>query len=606
MKNISEESSKPCNPFVVESPEKLDVEDIFDLFVEENSGVDVVDKRKHTFVWGPRGSGKSMILRYLEPRCQAMKYRRDAETWEDGLKTFLSSAQPFIGVRIPCKEGYFNKTEFLLMETPSAQILTEHMMNLSLASALFSVLNEQFPKSFFSGDDKLKLAKRVSELFDNASFSDTLSIASQKLNIQEDPFTWAWILFDIELRKLAAFLRQQALPDGRSRYLGATSGYHDFLLPMARAVQELPQLQKIPIYFLVDDADRLRKEQQKIINSWMSNRDHSAICFKVAAQIHEFKTFETRDGWLLEMMHDYTEFHIEELYSAQKDKYTEKVHAITERRLLLAGINRSPEEYLPADPEQEKLFEKMQVQAAAEWECAGKPGRQRDYVYRYAVARLFQELRKARKRRNYAGFYNLVHLSSGVIRYFLEPCYLMFEECSSRKAELLKIEIPPNIQQEVIYTFSEDFLLVDLQKIRKDLVPERFTVLDKLHTLLNSLGSLFYERLTDPDSREARVFSFTIRGNASIGAQEVLDLGVRYRYFQLRTYSRKEGGGREPWYILNRRLCPIFKLDPTGFEGRISILPQHLDLALSSSDQFVKLRLKQELVEPDLFSLELH
>src|SRR5579871_4816664 len=105
----------PENPFAVESPEKLDSEHVFKLFVEENSGADVVDKRKHTFIWGPRGSGKSMLLRYLEPRCQAIKYKEEGKSWESGLRNFLSSSRAFIGVRLACKEGYFNKTEFQLI-----------------------------------------------------------------------------------------------------------------------------------------------------------------------------------------------------------------------------------------------------------------------------------------------------------------------------------------------------------------------------------------------------------------------------------------------------------------------------------------------------------
>src|SRR5438045_162053 len=100
------------NPFVVESPEKLDAEEVFQLFVEENSGVDVVDNKKHTFIWGPRGSGKTMLLRYLEPRCQAIKHKQGNENWHDGLRRFISSPNGFLGVRLACKEGYFNKTEF--------------------------------------------------------------------------------------------------------------------------------------------------------------------------------------------------------------------------------------------------------------------------------------------------------------------------------------------------------------------------------------------------------------------------------------------------------------------------------------------------------------
>ena len=84
-------------------------------------------------------------------------------------------------------------------------------------------------------------------------------------------------------------------------------------------------------------------------------------------------------------------------------------------------------------------------------------------------------------------------------------------------------------------------------------------------------------------------------------------MGIKYRYFQLRTYSTKKGGGRVYWYILNRRLCPIYKLDPTGFEGRISITAEMLQLACKDPDTFVRLRLKRKVSKEvdeqmDLFS----
>lgn len=601
---MSRETIK-SNPFAVESPEKLEADEVYNLFVEENSGLEVIRQRKHAFIWGPRGSGKSMLLRFLEPKCQGIRNARPGEEWEAGIDRFLNSQQPFIGIRIPCKEGYFNKTELDFMDKPSAQVLTEHMMNLSLAAAVFIILEEQFPSGTFPLQDRISLARSVSRLFDRASIAEAISSASELYDIEKEPFNWAWCLFDNELRKIQGYLRQQVLPEGQKGYRGATSGYHDFLLPFAKAIQRLPKLKGIPIYFLIDDADRLRQQQQQIVNSWMANRDQNILCIKAAAQFHEYKTLNTRDGWLLETPHDYSEFYIEELYSASGDAYTQKVEAIIKKRLLLSGIDRSPYDYLPPDPEQEALLKEMRGKTATEWTSVGQPGRQSDYVHRYAVPRLFQELRRGKKRRNYAGFENIVHLSSGIIRYFLEPCYIMYEEMILQKqVDEARNAIPPGLQGDVLFKFSED-LILDLEKIRKDLSPEKFSLLDRLALLLNSLGAFFYENLTNPASRDARLFSFTIRGEPSTEARQVLELGVRYRYFQLRTYSTKEGGGREHWYVMNRFLCPIFKLDPTGFGGRLSIQSAHLDLAMKDTNQFLKLRLNSsEQAQPDLFSLE--
>ena len=50
----------------------------------------------------------------------------------------------------------------------------------------------------------------------------------------------------------------------------------------------------------------------------------------------------------------------------------------------------------------------------------------------------------------------------------------------------------------------------------------------------------------------------------------------------------------------------MFKLDPTGFEGRISLTPDLLRLACEDSEKFVRMRLKQSDDDPQraLFTLQ--
>src|SRR3954454_9733318 len=60
------------NPFAVFSPEGLPAADVIDLFVRDVPGVDSIQSDGHTLLLGARGSGKSMILRFLEPDCQVL------------------------------------------------------------------------------------------------------------------------------------------------------------------------------------------------------------------------------------------------------------------------------------------------------------------------------------------------------------------------------------------------------------------------------------------------------------------------------------------------------------------------------------------------------
>jgi hypothetical protein len=547
-----------------------------------------------------------MMLRYLEPQCQAIAC--------GGFETFFSSkAEYFFAVFMPCKEGQFNKTELELLGNNASLIITEHMLNLSIAGRIIDCLKKQIPSELIQEDELVDLAENAVRLFDKAAIASSLNKTNEKYNSKNAPLDWLQELFLNESRKVSAFLRGIVLQAGIVTYEGATTGYHDFLLPFIRYFQKLSFLQSSPIYLMIDDADRLSKAQQSILNSWIANRDHDIACIKIGARREGYKTFMTKDGGVIEQPHDYSEIDVEELYTQSKSDYSQKIKLIADRRLALAESTVTDiEKFLPADLNEQNLLERLKCETADEWSRVGKPGRQSDYVTRYASARLFQYLKKTKNKKSYAGFQNMVHLSSGIIRDFLEPCYLMFDESLSKNQNPLERGvIESSIQDDVLFRYSEYLLLTKFDDIRKELPPENWSHLEKLRRLVESLGRLFYERLHDEEAREARLFSFTIRGQSvPEDIEAVLQLGLTHRFFQLRTYSSKEGGGREYWYILNRRLCPVYKLDPTGFEGRISLTPAYLQLALENPEKFVRMRLKQHskknagFIQSKLFSLE--
>ena len=70
----------------------------------------------------------------------------------------------------------------------------------------------------------------------------------------------------------------------------------------------------------------------------------------------------------------------------------------------------------------------------AEWPDSGRGHRASDGVPRYARPDFIRSLggtSKSRSTYNYAGFERLAHISSGLIRYFLEPAAVMYGEQQS-------------------------------------------------------------------------------------------------------------------------------------------------------------------------------
>ena len=277
-----------------------------------------------------------------------------------------------------------------------------------------------------------------------------------------------------------------------------------------------------------------------------------------------------RAAGLIEQPHDFSEVDVEELYTTKKTDYFKKMQLISQRRLTLSEVpTKSIEDFLPVSESEEKLFEQVREETAKEWEEHRRQDKS-DYVYRYAKARLFQKLKAKRIEKSYAGFQNLVDLSSGIVREFLEPCYLMFDTLIGQGKHPSEItQIPVELQNRVINKYSKDVLIDRIEDIKKDLSSPGSSLPDKLRSLVESLGRVFYSLLHDPESKQPRLFSFFITGPISGESAEVLNLGVRYRFFLApSSQGSKTGGGQVPLYILNRRLCPAFKLDPSGFRRK--------------------------------------
>ena len=574
------------NPFTVHSPDALEEvppQRIVDLFVEEYTDLPKVKQRKHTFLWGSRGSGKSFIMRYLTPECQYITHESPRE--------FLESEDAFISVFTPCKENQRDKSEINLLDDPAALTVSEHLLNISVAQDVISTISNQIPNEFIPDDEAVRFAKRVSNLFDNASIAPSEAEANDIANIEEEPFFWLEELFSAEDRRVNHYLRELHFDEENTKYTAATSGYHDFLLPMLEAAQTMLSLEDTPFYILLDDAFRLSERQQKVINTWVANRDQGTVCIKISSDPFRYDTYETVTGARVERTHDYVEVDLDELYTSNQNEYFKKVKRIANRRLEVADLPVTDiEELLPKNEFEEELYEEIREETEKEWEEGTQSQSKDDYISRYTKARLFQELADRKNKKSYAGFDNIVHMSSGIVRYFLEPCSLMFSEYVTQDMDPTEVEeIPSDIQDRVLKRYSKQLLRDLPEKLEADISEDEMTKLDKLRRLVDSLGQLFYQRLHDAESKEPRLFSFTVRGQIETGSEldDILKLGRQLQLFQVRTYPSKEGGGREDWYILNRRLAPMYKLDPSIFQGRIRLTPDDLRLAYRNEARFV-------------------
>jgi hypothetical protein len=544
------------NPFAVQTPEDVSAEDIASLFVDVFTDFPKILKPGHTFLDGHRGSGKSMMFRYLEPDCQF-----------EVMKLALRD-HAFLGVYVPVKKTDLNLVELARLEARHAELLlNEHLLTVHVASRIFAALRKA------GIEDEGGSSSRETRGFYEDGFSSLLRAYGGNVEVPSVPndATLSSLLESMQTvcdrlhREAVAYLKQLSFTRQLLPYGGVIVGYLDFLVPLVQQLRKLPFMPNGPVFLLIDDADNLSETQTTILNSWVSSRTSADISLKISTQLN-YKTYRTAGGVRIEAPHDYSEVNISSVYTSSRDKYLQRVRAIVQKRFDLAQIDSTPDAFFPPDEKQEAEIAAIRAQIRADFDEKGRGFRPGDDVTRYARPTYIAGLRGTRKSGStysYAGFEQLVHLSSGVVRHFLEAASLMYSEMQGLHPEDEISQIDPEVQNKVSRDQANDFRYKEVEKLRQD---ESSEDLLKLQNLIDALGGAFGHILISERS-ERRVFSIAFSDLPDEEVSKILRLGVRCGYFHRSSIGNKEGTGRTPLYILSRRLAPVYTLDPTSFAG---------------------------------------
>ena len=558
------------NPFQITTPEGLTAEETISLFVDVFTDFQKIIDPGHVFLIGPRGTGKSMMFRYLQPDCQCLER-----------KCPLSDL-PFLGVYVPLKDTNFSLAELRRLEHRHASdILSEHILVTHFAVKIFKTLAkpELYPvedgsvttiKQFYNDSFLPIIRQGATDVFDY-HLDDECTAA--------DVFEKMSTISEAMYKKAFAFTKRLAFRTDLVPYDGPLYDYSGFLFPVLSSLAELPGFPKGSIYLLVDDAHWLTETQARVLNSWVATRTSHRISFKISTQ-YNYKTIYTLSGATIDTPHDYYEIDISTIYTgSSKSKYRDRITDIVAKRLDTFGIHDiSAEQFFPEDKDQEEEIRNIEEEYKQRHDRGeGKGYYRSDDAIRYARPDYIKSragTRKSSSKYSYAGFKQLVHLSSGIVRHFIHPAHLMYAEAVSRSDRNRVKEIPPSIQDEIARNEADDFLFSDLERVTKTCHPEAPPQEDvkRLSNLINGLGGLFRQILLS-DRSERRVFSIAFSDAPSEKVSRILDLGVQLGYFHKSTIGRKDSksGGRTRLYVLNRRLAPIWTLDPTGFAGYLFI-----------------------------------
>lgn len=582
-------SELKINPFSVKTPENLSPEELVDLFVPypEYENLQVSG---HQFLHGHRGSGKSMMLKMMTPDAQCLTLKC---AFED---------LPYYGAYLSIKATEVNAAEYSRIEgEPSGFILSEHVLITKILSALFVSIKQH--------SDFIKIDTRRQEnleKFAKSTLYKRLGYVGWEPSSQNDcPVTIDTIIdiFDELQADTVRYIKRRAFSKEYCPYNGPLLGFQDVLLPVVRALRDASILPNCPVFFLLDDADNLSLQQTKVLNTWVSYRSTDLVSLKISTQMG-YKTYRTSSGIKIEAPHDYSEINFTSVYTGSlKENYPKLVEQIVEKRLKRVGLqNIKPNDFFPGDQAQEEAIREISNEIKKRWVAASSGGyRASDDAYRFARPEYIRRLSGASKsgaNYKYAGFEQLVHISSGIIRFFLEPAARMFADQQKVNASQLVTSISPSIQDDEIRKQSDELLIAKFDEMRGDAqndpdITADLANIDRLKNLIQALGSLFQAFIMDENASQRRVFSFVISDSTPPNLEEILSMGVKFGYLYEDATGKKTGMGRTKLYVLSRRLAPAFKLDPIGFSNYLSLTSTFLLEVSERPNSFVNRLRKQ-------------
>ncbi len=549
------------NPFEYGSATKFTSnEQILDFYIEDFNYSRFIRSRRNILLMGERGTGKSMTLLFNSLPIQHAKSKR-----EGGELSF-----DVVNIYVPCNTPFTHKKEYQLLDHFQGAVISEHFLVLPIMYEIADTLSKIADLTQGADENKLK--------------QELQYVLALKLPEEMPLFEALKQTFQREVTETQRTLNAKALDAFYEKALSFSSG----VLPLLNCIKKIPKLQNSHFTLMIDDAHDLNTFQRRALNSWIAYRDNTLFSFKVAMAKADRPDYLTSSGGTILEGHDFTLVDLERPYQNQESEFGKLARNILSRRLNKISFTGKPDDFFPINPKFKKDLAACRntvLKRAQDKYPNGTKKQIADYVYKYTRAEYFRNRSSKANLPIYSGLDILVHISTGVIRNLLEPCYWMYDRAYSELRTNVKdqhtiriFSISPTIQNDVIIDRSRkkwDWIQEGLDNNIEGCSREQGR---KIYHLFDQLAHLFRQRLLNHKS-EPRAITFTISDTDYKHYYSLLILlNIARKAQLLYTYSSsaKDYGGRELYYVPNRILWPWRGLDPHGQHARVSILARSL------------------------------
>lgn len=586
-------------------------EDDFSLLAKafadpEKERYELVRSRTPLFIFGGRGSGKTMLLKSLTPevlisRFQVKTFKEVKQKGIDYFGIYLRLVRGsfsladnntilklgFLNVNLPVdpnsykilwkqiNKNIFDSDPVISSGTNAALIIFLHEINFKILKTILIKLKQLQQLKVIEMD--IETEQKIALLI-NKNLNSALSIST---------FNDLIGFLECELDKIKDYLQKIAMP-----YSGVPSSNwiktsHDFIDQICKIfIDNISDLQETKIYLLLDEFENLHSYQQKIINEWVKTSNNLVV--KIGAKFEGMHTIMTLQGQPLQFkVGECDEITLDYDFLVDTDikQYQSLLKKICSNLLTFEGYkeeNRDIGKILenPSEPEiPQTTIDEYIKQIKGDVFQEDKMGEYRNKLEVATIFRLLREREKVKGRKSrkkiYAGFDTYTYLSSGIIRIFLNLVGMAFYRAEGQGTNVKNGErISVECQSWAAHVVSKGYL----EKIHKNIESYIGISGEMIYQFVTDIGDVFRERLLFHSS-EPETLSISIKDPQILNKDKFLLLNnfLNHSVRESILYKREETSSYRPKqttsirtkdYILNRIYTPALEISYRTRWGR--------------------------------------
>lgn len=386
--------------------ENLSDAEINNFFIPLGSEMDAITELKNTYVVGHKGSGKSMILRYLSVDLQIIRRKH---------KKTISFDHRALGIFMRCDiskfGGMINPVSLISFQSPWVRHFT-HTFNLSAIYELIRAL------LLLKDNNLLRIKSEEVKIF------ITSLMKSLRIEFADASLVAAINKIDEELGRL-----QEEYQDNRIAEIKRYYTDHRLLYEVRKMVHAaFIGLAKMELVFLLDEYNELGRDQQRVINEMIKIRQP---IFKMSSLPYGYFNSRIEEGTQNDIDQDFDLVYLANKALTPKSREFNSTRrflkAVCNRRLNASGLSKDVEQILEL-PKPHSRHEgkrtKADIRSINEW--------------------------------NYCGFSNYVLLSSGNPKTILDLLQDTIIRAVEEGKNISRDLIPTWIQLDSIQAFSKE------------------------------------------------------------------------------------------------------------------------------------------------------